>query len=95
MLNSWHTPVSNSCWSEELLEPESDEGDFPVWSSRQEDSESEPAVGPHLEEEQRRQLQDLLLTYKSTLQSRPGRTDLAKHRIPMESSQLVRLPLTT
>lgn len=81
-----------SCWAEEVPEEADGREGFPMWCLDGGQPQDPPTFGAKLTEGECSQLQDLLSKFKSTLQGKPGRTNLAEHRIPVESSRAVRLP---
>ena len=74
-----------SYWAEKVPEQE-DSGDVLVWCSDDSHTIDSSIFGAKLMEQECSQLQSLLSKFKSTLLSRPERTNLAEHSIPVESS---------
>ena len=72
-----------------LTEEVYDQDDIVPWAD---DSEGErPTVGDHLSPQQASQLDGLLREFDDVLQAKPGRTDLAEHRIDVGGAQPIRL----
>lgn len=74
LLKKWETPVTD-CFSVEAME---EDEDIPDWRDQQ---SGQPTFGEQLTEEQQKDIQQMLSDFPSVLQSKPGRTKLAKHVI--------------
>ncbi len=87
MLREWHAPVATCLFAEET--PADDE-DFPEWRAGEVE---QPTMGEHLDTQEREDLAALFAEFTDVLQSKPGRTSMAYHRIPCAAdAKPVRLP---
>ena len=90
MLQRWYERSIETSYAAEEVSDGLEENDVPVW--KEEVSDQQPTIGEQLDKHQRKELEQLLLEYKSTLQNRPGCTNVVEHRIPTSTMNPIRLP---
>ena len=87
MLRAWQAPTAVSCWAEDI----SDEDEDPLTYSDTR-SDSEPLFEESLSPTQVSDLQCIYERFATVLNSNPGRTTMAEHRIHTGLAKPVRLP---
>ena len=89
MLRQFHLPKP-VFFADEVESEEDVEEDIQHWGS---DPKSQPTYGSSLTEQQRADLDSLMLEFQDVVNDKPGRTDLAEHQIPTKAeARPVRLP---
>ena len=85
MLRGWHESKPLSLYSEEA--PDDGVDDVILWN---EGDCSPPAINPELSEAQIRDMYDIVAEFNDVFSTKPGRTNLAEHRIKTRTANPVR-----
>ena len=85
MLRGWHESKPLSLYSEEA--PDDGVDDVILWN---EGDCSPPAINPELSEAQIRDMYDIVAEFNDVFSTKPGRTNLAEHRIKTRTPNPVR-----
>ena len=87
MLKKWHPPEATSFWTtDESLEP--DEADsIPIWRG---EYGIDPVIGPHIIEQQKGQLLELLTEFEVVTGGSVGHTSACQHHIRIKDRPPVR-----
>ena len=90
MLQRWYSPSVTDSFSAEDIADDWEENDVPVWKEGA--SDQQPKIGTQLNNCQRNELEQLLSEFRSTLQNRPGHTNIVEHRISIGTARPIKLP---
>ena len=87
ILRKWHTPSAASL----LADLTSAQDEIPLWKEDTEIQDNSPVISHKLDKGRKTQLQALLDDFNDVLSDKPGRTNIAEHKIETRSASPVRL----